>query len=133
MNLLKNPWLTNGILKSMKARDRLHSRFLKLKDPVAKDRIFIEFKRKRNLINSLVRESKIKHYNDFFTEFSNNAKKHGKESVTFLRYQQKTDLSPKKLKFGTNTLSDPKHIADSFNDFFVNIGTTVDNKIPKSR
>ena len=36
MNLKRSPWLTIGILKSMKSPDETHNKFLKTKDPLRK-------------------------------------------------------------------------------------------------
>ena len=65
MNLKRSPWLTIGILKSMKSRDETHNKFLKTKYPLRKETLSRDFKNKRNLIVSLIRSSKEKYYNDF--------------------------------------------------------------------
>ena len=51
--LRQNPWLTFGILQSIKSRDQLHRRFLKAKNPAVKERLFNDFKN-NNLITSSV-------------------------------------------------------------------------------
>ena len=89
MNFKRSPWLTIGILKSMKSRDETHNKFLKTKDPLRKETLFRDFKNKRNLIVSLIRSSKEKYYNDFFIEYANNAKKLGKELEILSKFLRK--------------------------------------------
>jgi len=80
IELKQKPWLTSGILKSMKTRDNLYKKFMLAKDPLRKQNLFRDFKTKRNLITSLVRSSKSEYYKKFFSEHCKNAKKkHGKE------------------------------------------------------
>ena len=48
--LQQRPWITKGILKSMKTRDKLHKKASQSTDPVEKQHIFNRFKKYRNLI-----------------------------------------------------------------------------------
>ena len=133
INLRQTPWLTNGILKSMKSRDKLHSKFLKAKDPITKERRFIEFKRSRNLINSLVRNSKKNYYNEFFIEYSNNAKKTWEGIRDIIKVSTKNRSLPNKLLVNQRDVTDKTLMAENFNEFFVNIGNMFDNKIPEGK
>ena len=68
VNSYANPWLTSGILKSIKNRDKLHHDFLKAKDNTKKQQLFNKYKIKRNLIVNLIRISKKMYYNRLFSE-----------------------------------------------------------------
>ena len=46
-NLLKRPWVTKGILKPIKERDKIHKQYLKLKDKCRKEHIFEIYKKKK--------------------------------------------------------------------------------------
>ena len=59
------PWITPGIQKSMKVKDKLQQKFLRAKDPIRKDALHNEVKRYRNYINILQRNSKANHYQQF--------------------------------------------------------------------
>ena len=131
--LRQNPWLTNGILKSMSLRDKKYKKFLCAKNPALKQQIFDNFKTRRNLINSLVRNAKIKYYQDFFSEYSKNAKKTWEGIRDILKVSTKNKINPKKLTHQGVEIKDLRKMASTFNDFFVNIGNTVENKIPKGR
>ena len=53
------PWITGGMLTSMMRRDSLLEKYIRLKDPIRKNTIHLEYKTLRNQITDLVRASKI--------------------------------------------------------------------------
>ena len=58
IKLKQNPWITQGLLKSMRDRDKMYKQFTKETDPVKKHGFFTTYKQKRNLIITLLRQSK---------------------------------------------------------------------------
>ena len=60
------PWITIGILKSLRKRSELHSRYLRAKDPERKQSLYHRFKLYRNMLVTLVRKSKQNHYDKYF-------------------------------------------------------------------
>ena len=69
------PWITPGIQKSMKVKDRLQKKFLRAKDHIRKDALHNEVKQYRNYINILTRNSKVSHYQNFFQDHKKNLHK----------------------------------------------------------
>ncbi len=67
-NLLTRPWITNGILKSIRDRDQIHRNYMKEKDEQTKQNLFQSYKTKRNLIKIILRQSKRDYYVQFFEE-----------------------------------------------------------------
>jgi len=82
MEFKQKPWLTSGILKSMKTRDNIYKKFLLAKDPLRKQNLLRDFKIKRNLITSLIRSSKSQYYKLFSTSTVTMPKKLGKVYAT---------------------------------------------------
>jgi hypothetical protein len=74
-NLLKRPWITKGLLISIKKRDKMHKAWLKEKDTNEKTVIYKQYKIRRNLITSLLRRSKGDYYKSYFEENKSNRKK----------------------------------------------------------
>ena len=75
---LKNrPWITSGILTSMRARDKLYKELALEKDPNKKNEISANYKRYRNEVVNLIRISKRDYYKNYFEEHRSNMKKHG--------------------------------------------------------
>ena len=73
MKLQFKPWIIYDIRKSIQ-RDSLYKRFIKAKDIHIKDVYHIRYKKLRNQIVPLCRESKMLDYQQFFTENANNMK-----------------------------------------------------------
>ena len=61
-----NPWITNGLLCSMKIRDNLHKKYLSAKTPLFKSFYLERFKKYRNTITSICRVSKNMYYRNYF-------------------------------------------------------------------
>ena len=65
------PWITDGILNSIKKKDKLFNRYVKSKNNIFKDSIHEEYKVLRNQINELIRLSMKNYFGKFFSEHSN--------------------------------------------------------------
>ena len=70
------PWITNDILKSIKARENLYKKFIKAKDEKSKEYYFKIYKELRNKILTKCRNSKKTYFQNFFFKNANNLKKH---------------------------------------------------------
>ena len=66
IKLKSKPWITKGILKSIKIKNKIHKKFLKAKDPIRKENLLNTFKIYRNYINKLIRCSQSSYYQIFF-------------------------------------------------------------------
>ena len=72
LKLLSKPWITHGIMTSIKIKDNIYKKLLKSKNSEQKERLYNEFKRYRNRINILPTNSKANHYQNFFQEHKQN-------------------------------------------------------------
>ena len=133
IELKQKPWLTSGILKSMKTRDNIYKKFMLAKDPLRKQNLLRDFKNKRNLITTTIRSSKSQYYKNFFQEHCKNAKKTWEGIRNIIKVSTKNRSLPTKLKDGNNHITDRKQMAQKFNEFYVNIGNMVEEKIPKAK
>ena len=130
-NQIKNrPWISNGILTSIKDRDTLYKAFAKATDPTNKSELFLRYKQKRNLIVTLLRESKKQYFADFFEEHKSDVKKTWEGIRNIVNVSKKSHVSPSQLFYKNETHSTNKAMANAMNDFFVNIGNMVEQKIP---
>ena len=75
LRLQAKPWITAGILTSIKRRDKLLHKWITAKDPVRKDLIRTEYKTLRNRITYIINISKKTHYQQFFAENCANIRK----------------------------------------------------------
>ena len=71
----QRPWITKGILTSMKIRDSLYKKLTEKNDnPLEKRNTSIRYKNYRNMIVSLLRKSKENYYQSFFEKNKNDVK-----------------------------------------------------------
>ncbi len=133
VNLLSRPWITNGILKSIKDRDKNHHDYIKELDPTAKENLFQSYKIKRNLIETLIRQSKRDYYISFFEQNKSNVKKTWEGIRNIVNISKNNRVSPVQLTYKNEIVTNKTKMADFFNDFFVNIGNNVEKKIPKTK
>ena len=129
--LIERPWITFGISISIKSRDICYKEFLEEKDKTLKSLKFNIYKQKRNMITSLIRLSKKKFYSDFFIENQTNVKKTWEGIRQLLNVSKENNTKISKLSHNDSTLTAPKDMANSMNSFFVNIGKSVEEKIPE--
>ena len=132
-DLQQRPWITKGLLISMNKRDSLYKEFANEINPDNKEKLGSLYKKYRNLIVSLLRMSKKKHYADYFEEHKTNIKKTWDGIRDLLNVSKKTSININKVIHDNKVISDNKGIAQSMNNFFVNIGTSVEAKIPNAK
>ena len=80
LKLEAKPWITPGIMLSIKRRDTLLKKFIACPEGDRKNILHTQYKILRNKIVALIRLSKKNHYQDYFTKNSADIKKTGKVS-----------------------------------------------------
>ena len=124
------PWITKGILVSMRIRDKLYKQIRQKKDELEKERISRLHKRYRNMIVNLLRVSKKNHYRFYFQENQGNIKKTLDGIRELINVSKKKSAYPSKIFHDKELKSSDLGIANSFNDFFTSIGSSIATKIP---
>ena len=72
---LSKPWLTKGILQSIKQKNVLYRKFIRSKDLTERELLLQNFKIYKNKIHKLTRINKSDYYKHYFEEHKNNFKK----------------------------------------------------------
>ena len=85
------------------------------------------------MIISLIRKSKQKYYSDFFTEHNNNIKKTWKGIRQLVNVNKKKSISIKLINENNKPITDNKEMANAFNNFYANLGNSIEQKIPKTQ
>ena len=132
IGLKKCPWITYGMLTSMRTRDSLYKKSTKETDPTLKDNYYGSYKACRNRIISLIRASKKQYYAKYFEENNTNVKKTWDGIRNLINVNKKSSTKIDKILADNKCLTESKDIANSVNNFFVNIGNSVEAKIPQS-
>ena len=118
------PWITTGLVKSIRQRD-------KLKKELSKDRNNLEllnaYKQYRNYLNSLIKKTKGDYYKNKLHEYKNDPKNLWKtinEGLSNYKNNQNINLKDNNIIY-----SDKKTVANIFNNYFINVGKEMTNKL----
>ena len=130
VGLHQRPWINHDILASMSDRDKLYKAFLNEKDPTIRVTFHKTYKLKRNSVTSQLRKAKKHYFNLFFEENQNNVKQTWKGIRNLINVSKKSSTNIKKIVDNGKEITDPKEMADIINNFYVNIGRTIDKKYP---
>ena len=130
---LNKPWITQGILNSIKIKDKLHRKYIKAKDQNVKNNCFLKFKSYRNKIANLLKISKKNHYNDYFNDNLNNIKNTWKGINEIINVKKTKKNSPSSLNINNEIITDNTVIANTFNSYFSNIADKLSKKIKPSK
>ncbi len=128
LKLFNKPWLTKGILKSVKNKASMYKTFFLFGD--LRMRSF--YKRYSNLLIRIKEKSKKLYYEKKFDQIKGNIKNTWKaiNSIVNIKKTKKQSLSS--IKVNNEIISDPKLMANQFNDFFRNVGPNLAKNIPNS-
>lgn len=121
------PWITNGIVYSIKKKDKLKKKLLLHYNEHDK-KIFTEY---RNNLNKIIQKRKHEYYRDKIENSGKDMKK------IYKVISEASDESRKKqnkfeVKNNNRIFPDLKSMANFCNDFFVNMGMNMNKKMAKS-
>ena len=123
----RKPWLTVGLRESIKIKNKL---YIGTKRGQNKEEKHIFYKQYRNKLNHLLRSAERKYYQDILKEHRSNIKRCW-QIIKLIINKNKNISVNKRFKHNGKIVEDGKEIADRFNDFFVNIGSTLAKAIPQ--
>ena len=121
----KIPWVTKGILKSRKTKNKLYKKFIK--NPNERNESI--YKTYRNKFNKIKKAAKKHYYNKEFNEHKGNLRyswKLIKEVIN--KNKVKMELSDH-FKVNETMTSDPVEISNKFNEYFINVGPKLAERI----
>ena len=125
-NLLK-PWITKGLLKSIKLKNKYYHKYIKNKDPFW----YTKYKHYRDNINHLIRTSKHQYYKNYFRTFRNSSKKVWSGIKSIICNKKSTHPSINVQVVG-EIITNQQTVANEFNNFFINVGPILSSNIPKT-
>ena len=117
IGLKQTPWITSGLLVSMKERDHLHQLYIKEKNKELKAHYHSLYKNKRNLILTLQRASKKEYFSDFFLENQANIKKTWEGIRNLLNVSKKSSSTLSKIINNDQILNKNSDISKKMNIF----------------
>ena len=123
------PWITKGIRKSMKRRDKLLKLFIKSHDPAKKELLHTQYKALRNKIVSLMRVSKKTHFRNYFSENAKNIKKTWTGIKSVISIRNASHGQPTSMNVDGEITNDPTKIANGLNNFYSTVAEKLQGSI----
>ena len=123
---LETPWMSLGLKKSSRRKQKLYVKFLKSKTTESED----EYKSYKNIFEKLKKKSKQLYYIDQMHKYQQNSKMKWQiiKEITG-KLKQKGNNLPNLIKVNNKTVHTDNEIAEEFNKFFTNIGPKLAEKI----
>ena len=107
------PWITSGLQKSIAIKNKLFDKFIKSTNPIIKEKLHNDYKSYRNMISTLLKQSKKNYYNKYFKD-NNNMKNTWEGIRSIISLKKTTNDSPKLISLEGYTITDPRTIANNF-------------------
>ena len=112
MKLFSKPWITHGIMMSIKIKDKIYKKLLN-----------------RNRINILTRNSKANNYQNFFQEHKQNMLKTWEGIKSIININTTKNKSVNCLNANNTEETNPFVLSSSFNKFFTTVAKKIESKI----
>ena len=118
--IIWDPWITKGLINSIKKQKKLYLKQLHSTDPDSVSR-YITY---RNVLKKLLRQSKLIYFNTKCLEYKQNSKKLWQLVNQVINKIQKKSQVIESLKVDNLLRYSPKEITTGFCDHFANVGKT---------
>ena len=122
---LNRPWLTTGILKSVKKKQRMYRTHFLSKGM----KKINEYKQYANMLTVLKNKSKAHYYSTQFSKYTGNLKQTWKLIVALIKRKTKSQSYPTRIVHNNKIFTQQADIAELFNSFFVNVGPNLAKRI----
>ena len=121
----RKPWLSFGLKKSIATKNKLYLRSIKTKNEVD----FQTYKSYKTMLNRLMRKCEREHYESLMTKNKHNMRKLWMIIKDVINKKKSTTI-PCQFKIGEEIVTNKRVISNKFNDYFINIGSDLESKIP---
>lgn len=121
------PWLSSGLLTSIKKKNRLYKTWLHKKTDTA----LTKYKVYKNKLTSILRASEKLYYQNKFLDTKDDIRNTWKVIKSLIGNKNTYDKITE-LNINGTLINDESDIANKMNEYFVNIGPDLAKKIPKA-
>ena len=112
------PWITPALQKSISFKDNLLKKIITAKDPQIKEKYHKEYKYYRNLVSTILKQSKTNYFNHYFESNWNSIKNTRKGIKSIISIKDFSADIPKSLSVDGATISNPLAISNIFSNCF---------------
>ena len=126
----KSKWITTALLNSINIKDRLYKIMIQSdwQDITFYNELKSQYKRYRAVLRKSIREAKRLYHIRMFDTFKNDIKKTWSFINNSLNRNNKK-INSTEFNVNDQTITDENHIAEEFNNYFINIGNKLAEKI----
>ena len=128
----KKPWTTSGIQKSVYIKNKLLKKFINKKHPQIKAVFHEQYRTYRNLLSTLMKQSKQIYYTKSFENNWNNIKNTWKVIKTIISIKNITTTVPHSIEFNNRTVTNPTAMSNIFNNYFTSIAKKTNSNMKLS-
>ena len=128
--IIREPWMTKGILKSSNNLDKLYKRSIKKH----RDHPFHkEFRTYRNNFNKLKKLANQQYYHNLFNKYHKDIRKSWEVMRSIIKKTSDRSSISESFKLQNKSINDPGEIANGFCDYFSSVGPILSQQIPTPR
>ena len=128
-NRIRKPWISNGLLKSIKTKNRLYKKLIRHPEPLKE----VVYKNYRNKLVRLIRVAKRLYYDKKIFENKTNIKQTFKYLNEIVNKKKNKPKVSSAFTCDNQDITDPVVIANKFCRYFSNIGPNLAKNIPMSQ
>ena len=122
------PWLTKGIKNACKKKNQLYKNFLQKRSEAA----LYRYKTYKNSLVTILRKVKSQYYKDKLNKFKGDVKGTWKMLNELLNKKKRDQPMVSSFMNENKCIDNKKEISNEFNKFFIKIGPTMAEKIPRN-
>ena len=126
--LYSKPWITKGLLKSIKTKCNLYKKFLSHPSPLND----ANYKKYKNKLNHQIKISKRNYHDKRFENAKGNLKETWKILNEVINKRETRSKMPSLFVYKDKQITDPLDTANRFCEYFTNVGLSLANKLPES-
>ena len=123
------PWITPALQKSIFNKNNLLKKFTTAKDPQVNEKYYKEYKDYRNMLSTILKQSKTNCYNHYFETNWNSIKNTWKGIKSILNIKSFSADNLKSLTVDGTTISNPIAISNIFNNCFSSIANNTKSNV----
>ena len=124
-----NKWMTKGLLKASKRKQKLYKKFLKCKSRSNEK----AYKNYAKIFDKLLQRAKKLHYTGLIKKHEGNIKKLWSTMKEIISKNKENIKNPNFLQVNGRDLWEKRKIAEEFNKFFVNVGPDLASKVKPAK
>ena len=129
----KTPWITKGIIKSIKYRDKLYTQLKKTDlNSATYNSLKINLQTYNRILRQSIRSAKKIYYHNCFSQYKNDIKQTWSTIKNIMNRNNKCKEFPKFFLINGQYKSDPCLIAEEFNRYFINVGPELAQTVSNS-